>query len=313
MRKGTRTSSFGTSGRINHDSSSFYNSKMYQNVAIKTVTDVEEIDFPKDYENKIILGSSEKMSELPDSCVHLMITSPPYNVTKEYDNNLSLDEYLHLLSKCFSETYRVLVNGGRACINIANVGRKPYIPFSDYISKMMIDMGFNMRGEIIWNKGSSAGVSMAWGSWKSASNPILRDVHEYILIFSKGSYRSCSSQRENTITKEEFMEWTKSVWTMSAESARKVGHPAPFPEELPRRLIHLYSFKNDVVLDPFMGSGTTAVAALNAGRRYVGYDNNPEYVKLAEKRLSVIKRQAIFSFGGCPRRTNSLQTGIKTR
>jgi site-specific DNA-methyltransferase (adenine-specific) len=193
------------------------------------------------------------------------------------------------------------------------VGRKPYIPFSDYISKMMIDMGFNMRGEIIWNKGSSAGVSMAWGSWKSASNPILRDVHEYILIFSKGSYRSCSSQRENTITKEEFMEWTKSVWTMSAESARKVGHPAPFPEELPRRLIHLYSFKNDVVLDPFMGSGTTAVAALNAGRRYVGYDNNPEYVKLAEKRLSVIKRQAIFSFGGCPRRTNSLQTGIKTR
>ena len=301
MRKGTRTSSFGTNGRINHDSSSFYNSKMYQNVAIKTVTDVEEIDFPKDYENKIILGSSEKMSELPDSCVHLMITSPPYNVTKEYDNNLSLDEYLHLLSKCFSETYRVLVNGGRACINIANVGRKPYIPFSDYISKMMIDMGFNMRGEIIWNKGSSAGVSMAWGSWKSASNPILRDVHEYILIFSKGSYRSCSFQRENTITKEEFMEWTKSVWTMSAESARKVGHPAPFPEELPRRLIHLYSFKNDVVLDPFMGSGTTAVAALNTGRRYVGYDNNPEYVKLAEKRLSVIKRQAIFSFGGCPR------------
>jgi site-specific DNA-methyltransferase (adenine-specific) len=312
MRKGTRTSSFGTNGRINHDSSSFYNSKMYQKVAIKTVTDVEEIDFPKDYENKIILGSSEKMTELPNSCVHLMITSPPYNVTKEYDNNLSLDEYLHLLSKCFSETYRVLVNGGRACINIANVGRKPYIPFSDYISKMMIDMGFNMRGEIIWNKGSSAGVSMAWGSWTSASNPILRDVHEYILIFSKGSYRRCSSQMENTITKEQFMEWTKSVWTMSAESARKVGHPAPFPEELPRRLIHLYSFKNDVVLDPFMGSGTTAVAALNTGRRYVGYDNNPEYVKLAEKRLSAIKRQSIFSFSDCPRRKEHLQTNIKS-
>jgi site-specific DNA-methyltransferase (adenine-specific) len=291
-----RTSTFGTSARINHDSSSFYNSNLYQKEAIKSITDVKEIDFPKTYENKIILGSSENMKEIPDSCVHLMITSPPYNVTKEYDNNLTLDEYLSLLFKCFSETYRVLVNGGRACINIANVGRKPYIPFSDYISKMMIDIGFYMRGEVIWYKGSSAGVSMAWGSWISASNPILRDVHEYILVFSKGSYKRTSEGKESTITKEDFMEWTKSIWFMNTISAKKVGHPAPFPEELPRRLIHLYSFKNDIVLDPFIGSGTTAIAALKTGRRYIGYDNNPDYVALANKRLKKIKEQKVFNF-----------------
>src|SRR5215510_8408394 len=137
----------------------------------------------------------------------------------------------------------------RACINVANLGRKPYIPLSDYISKMMVDIGFNMRGEIIWNKAASASPSTAWGSWQSAVNPILRDIHEYILVFSKGTYkREKNNENENTITKEEFMECTKSIWTMKAESARKIGHPAPFPEELPRRLIKLYSFSNDIVL-----------------------------------------------------------------
>ena len=121
------------------------------------------------------------MKEIPDNSVHLMITSPPYNVSKEYDEDLSLDEYLILLKNSFKETYRVLVNGGRACINVANLGRKPYIPLSDYISQIMYEIGFNMRGEIIWNKAASASPSTAWGSWQSASNPILRDVHEYIL------------------------------------------------------------------------------------------------------------------------------------
>ena len=161
------------------------------------------------------------MKEIPDCSVHLMITSPPYNVSKEYDDDLSLNEYLALLKNVFSETYRVLVNGGRACINVANLGRKPYIPLSDYVSKIMIEIGFNMRGEIIWNKAASASPSTAWGSWQSAANPTLRDIHEYILVFSKGDYKRERTkteleQKKNTISKEQFIEWTKSIWTMNA-------------------------------------------------------------------------------------------------
>ncbi|OFX62206.1 MAG: SAM-dependent methyltransferase [Bacteroidetes bacterium GWA2_30_7] len=284
-KNGTTTSSFGTSGRINHDSSKFYNSKMYSNLESKDVADKSENKLPSELLNKFIFGSAENMKELPNNSIHLMITSPPYNVTKEYDDDLSLSEYLKLLENAFKETYRVLINGGRACINVANLGRKPYIPLSDYISKMMLAIGFNMRGEIIWNKAASASPSTAWGSWQSAANPILRDIHEYILVFSKGDYKREKIEKENTIKKEQFMEWTKSIWTMNAESARRIGHPAPFPEELPFRLIQLYSFKNDIILDPFMGSGTTAVSAIKSERNYIGYDTNPEYISLAENRL----------------------------
>jgi len=294
--KGTETSAFGTNGRINHDSSKFYNSKLYKELEVSKVIDKSENDFPVELENQIIQGSAENMNEIPNNSVHLMITSPPYNVSKEYDEDLSLNEYLQLLENSFRETYRVLVNGGRACINVANLGRKPYIPLSDYISKMMIDIGFNMRGEIIWNKAASASPSTAWGSWQSAANPILRDVHEYILVFSKGEYKREKRQKEDTITKEQFMEWTKSIWTFNAESAKKIGHPAPFPEELPYRLIQLYSFKNDIILDPFSGSGTTAVAALKADRKFIGYDINKEYIELARKRIEPFLKQTKLMF-----------------
>ena len=288
MRKGSRTSRFGTTARINHDASQYYSSRLYSEF-----TDVDcpeaaaDNPFPAEYENKIILGSSEQMREIPDYSLHLMVTSPPYNVTKAYDHDLSLAEYLQLLRGVFTETYRVLVNGGRACINVANLGRKPYIPLSDYISMMMIEIGFLMRGEIVWSKSAGAGVSMAWGSWQSASNPVLRDTHEYILVFSKGAFsRKKPADKEDTIQREQFMEWTKSVWRMNPESATKVGHPAPFPVELPYRLIQLYTFTGDVVLDPFMGSGTTAIAARQAGRKYVGYELEAEYVRLAEERIA---------------------------
>lgn len=293
---GTETSAFGTNGRINHDSSKFYNSKLYSELEEKKITDKIENELPLKFINKLILGSAENMIELPNNSVHLMITSPPYNVSKEYDDDLSLKEYLQLLENSFKETFRVLVNGGRACINVANLGRKPYIPLSDYISKMMLEIGFNMRGEIIWNKAASASPSTAWGSWQSAANPILRDVHEYILVFSKGDYKREKEKKENTITKEQFMEWTKSIWTMNAESARRIGHPAPFPEELPFRLIQLYSFKGDIILDPFMGSGTTAVTALKSDRKFVGYDISKEYIDLAEKRIEPLVKQTKIVF-----------------
>ena len=283
---GTSTSSFGTKGRINHDSSKFYDSKLYEEIQSKKVIDKTENPFPEEYLNKVILGSAENMQEIPDNSVHLMITSPPYNVSKDYDKNLSLRQYLELLENSFRETYRVLVNGGRACINVANIGRKPYIPLSDYISQIMINIGFNMRGEIIWNKASSASPSTAWGSWMSATNPILRDIHEYILIFSKGDYDRNKKGKQSTIRKEDFIEWTKSVWVMKAESAKKIGHPAPFPEELPYRLIQLYSFQDDIILDPFMGSGTTAISSLKSHRYFIGYEIEPAYIELCNRRIS---------------------------
>ena len=288
-RKTTVTSTFGSPGREGHDSSAFYGTRLYaERAAAGQAPTGSEAYFenPIGELDVIHQSSCEEMKELPDCSVHLMVTSPPYNVGKEYDNNLTLEEYLAFLMRAWKETYRVLVPGGRACINIANVGRKPYIPLHASIMQDMIELGFLMRGEIIWDKAASASTSTAWGSWQSATNPTLRDTHEYILVFSKGSYRRDKMDgRRSTISKEEFLEFTKSVWGFQSESARKVGHPAPFPVELPYRLIQLYTFSNEIVLDPFMGSGQTALAALKAGRRYVGYELSEEYCKLAEQRI----------------------------
>jgi site-specific DNA-methyltransferase (adenine-specific) len=283
-RKSTVTSTFGSPGREGHDSSAFYNTRLYAGRAPNGNEAYVENLIPA--LDVIYRSSCEEMKELPDCSVHLMVTSPPYNVGKEYDNNLTLEEYLAFLMRVWKETYRVLVPGGRACINIANVGRKPYIPLHASIMRDMIDLGFLMRGEIIWDKAASASTSTAWGSWQSATNPTLRDTHEYILVFSKGSYRREKMDgRKSTISKEEFLEFTKSVWGFPSESAKKVGHPAPFPVELPYRLIQLYTFSNEVVLDPFMGSGQTAIAARKAGRRFMGYEISEDYIKLAQKRI----------------------------
>ena len=285
-RKNTVTSSFGSPGREGHDSSAFYNTRLYTNRAAQRAETEAYMENPLGAVDTIINTSSETMRELPDCSVHLMVTSPPYNVGKEYDNDLTLEEYLSFLMRVWKETYRVLVPGGRACINVANVGRKPYIPLHASIMRDMIDLGFLMRGEIIWDKAASASTSTAWGSWQSATNPTLRDTHEYILVFSKGSFRRDKMDgRRSTISKEEFLEFTKSVWGFPSESAKKVGHPAPFPVELPYRLIQLYTFSDEIVLDPFMGSGQTALAALKAGRHYVGYELSEEYCRLAERRI----------------------------
>jgi len=284
-RNGTITSAFGSPGRIGHDSTKFYNSRLYEGQKLTTRAKYIENPISTSVIDRIYCKSSESMDDIPDYSIHLMVTSPPYNVTKEYDKDLSLNEYRAFLKRVFKETYRVLVTGGRACINIANLGRKPYIPLHTYIIQDMLDIGFLMRGEIIWNKASSASPSTAWGSWLSAGNPVLRDIHEYILIFSKESFSRKKDHKQDTISKEDFLEWTKSVWTFPAVSARSIGHPAPFPEELPHRLIQLYAFKKDIVLDPFCGSGTTCLTALKDGRHYIGYDTVDEYVKLAVQRI----------------------------
>src|SRR5687767_2295035 len=282
--KNTSTSSFGSPGREGHDSSAFYNGRLYAGQP-KAASEAY-VENPISKVDVIVQHTSEEMKELPDCSVHLMVTSPPYNVGKDYDEDLSLEEYLAFLKRVWKETYRVLVSGGRACINVANVGRKPYIPLHAFIMRDMIDLGFLMRGEIIWDKAASASTSTAWGSWQSATNPTLRDTHEYILVFSKGSYRREKMDgRKSTISKDEFLEFTKSVWGFPSESAKKVGHPAPFPVELPYRLIQLYTFSNEIVLDPFMGSGQTAIATLRAGRHFIGYELIEEYCKLANHRI----------------------------
>lgn len=301
-RRATRSSAFGSPGRVSHDSSPFYNARLYGDLQPAAERSAPEAAVPPEVLDRIVPHSSEDMAELPAGCIHLMVTSPPYNAGKEYDRDLTLDEYRALLRRVFAETYRVLVGGGRACINVANLGRKPYVPLHAFIIQDMLDIGFQMRGEVIWDKGSSASSSTAWGSWRSAANPVLRDVHEYVLVFSKESFARKAGGRRSTITRDDFLEWTKSVWTFPAASARKVGHPAPFPEELPRRLIELYTFRGEIILDPFCGAGTTCVAAANAGRHFLGYEIEPKYVHLAEERLAARDRGAPKRRGGAARR-----------
>jgi site-specific DNA-methyltransferase (adenine-specific) len=281
----TKTSKFGVSKRESHDASEYYKRKMSGQKPLVGEVPLQNNYAPGTILDRIFVTSSRNMIEIPDNSVHMMITSPPYNVGKEYDADYSLEVYLKLLTDVFTETYRVLVNGGRVAINVANVGRKPYLPLNCYISRIMQGIGFQMRGEIIWNKSASAGTSTAWGSWQSASNPTLRDVHEYIQVYSKGDYAR-KPVGKSTITKEEFLEYTKSIWSFPAASAKRIGHPAPFPCELPLRLIKLYTYEGDIVLDPFMGSGQTAIAAKSVGRRYIGYDLSQEYTDLANKRIA---------------------------
>ena len=285
----TTTSSFGVSKREGHDSSAYYSSKMYDDlVSHREVGGPQEL--PEELKDVIINGDSRNLP-LPDNCVHLVVTSPPYNASKAYDDDLTLTDYLNLLHDVFKECYRVLTPGGRMVVNVANLGRKPYIPLSSHVNLIMHEIGFMHRGEVIWDKSASAGSSCAWGSFQSASNPCLRDIHEYMLMFSKGDYKlprtksERSEGRIDTISKDDFIKQTKSIWSFSTESARRVNHPAPFPVELPNRCIEMFTFLGDVVLDPFLGSGTTAVAAKQLGRIYVGCDISEEYCSISERRL----------------------------
>ena len=234
--------------------------------------------------DKIFHKSSENMSELENNSVSLTVTSPPYNIGKDSDLDLTDDEYWAMMENIFTETYRVTESGGRLVVNVANLGRKPYIPFSKYFTELLIEIGFIMRGEIIWQKSKGANANFAWGSWLSASNPVIRDIHEYCLVFSKDSLRK-SSQGESSIKKEEFMESTLSIRNINPARAKKIGHPAPFPIELPQKFINLYTYKKDLVLDPFLGSGTTAVAAKLLERNFIGYEIEEKYIAIANNRL----------------------------
>jgi DNA modification methylase len=294
-RKATSTSVFGVGGRESHDASDFY--ARFPPPRLSTDDDVAACDVA----DQIFVGDSRAMAEVADNCIALVVTSPPYFAGKEYEAVLgsghvpsSYIEYLEMLAAVFAECWRILEPGGRIAVNVANLGRKPYRSLSADVTRILQDdIGFLLRGEVIWQKAQGASGNCAWGSFASAANPVLRDVSERVVVGSKGRFdraipRARRKQQglphEDTISKEEFMEATLDVWTMRPESARRVNHPAPFPVELPERFIELYTYKDDVVLDPFMGSGTTAVAAVRIGRHFVGYDTDPEYVDRAKCR-----------------------------
>lgn len=278
----TKTSSFGVGRREGHDSSRFYQRAL---VAV-TETNDRRASTP-DVANEVLEHSAERMSELPDNSIALMVTSPPYHVGKDYDSSGSFEEYLGLLEAVFAETYRVLQPGGRAVVNVANLGRRPYVPLSHEVTARMLRLGFLMRAEVIWRKAKGAGGNCAWGSWRSPANPVIRDVHEYCLCFSKGRFDRVV-KGDSDISAEDFMESTLSIWEIPPESASRVNHPAPFPVELPKRFIQLYTYKGEWILDPFVGSGSTAVAAVLTGRKWIGYDINPEYCELTRKRAAAV-------------------------
>ncbi len=237
-----------------------------------------------------------------------MVTSPPYFTGKDYEVEMgtghipgSYFEYLEMLRDAFDACLTTLEPGGRMAINVANLGRKPYRSLSaDVISILQDDLGMLLRGEIIWQKAKGAGGSCAWGSFRSPQNPVLRDLTERVIIASKGRFDRAITRKQRaerglphiaTIETDEFLEATVDVWEIPSESASRVGHPAPFPVGLPRRLIELYTYEGDLVLDPFMGSGTTAVAAISTGRHYVGFETEAEYVELAEMRVAEARTQ----------------------
>ncbi len=304
----TRTYSFGSSKREGHDASEFYNRNIHGIDLFSVFSHLSALQ-PKrslkpakakpreDWINNIYCHSAENMVHIPDESIGLAFTSPPYNVGKDYEDDLGLVEYLTLIFNVGAEVYRALVPGGRYVVNVANLGRKPYIPLHAYFYGVHAALGFEPAGEIIWQKGKGMSGSCAWGSWLSAKSPRLRDLHEYLLVFTKQGF-SRPDRGESDIAKEDFMSGTLSIWNIAPESAQRVGHPAPFPVELADRVIRLFSYKDDVILDPFCGSGTTCLAAALSGRPYVGYDIAAEYCDLArarienEKEVSLQKRSA---------------------
>ncbi len=297
-REPTSTSSFGVGRRQNHDASKFY--ARFQSPQI---SDDETIVVAPPFDEPCILGDARHMDEVPDGSVALVVTSPPYFAGKQYEENLGEDgvpasylEYLELLHDVFAECVKKLEPGGRIAVNVANLGRKPYRSLaSDVIHILQDRLHLLLRGEVVWKKADGAAGSVAWGSYRKAANPVLRDITERVIIASKGRFdRAISPKKrkesgkpfDTKITADEFMAATLDVWEIPSESARRAKHPAPFPVALPLRLINLYTYEDDLVLDPFMGSGTTLVAAMRKGRKPVGYDLEPEYVEVARARVN---------------------------
>ena len=297
-RRPTSTSNFGVGRREGHDATGFY-----ERFRSPELTTDDTVLPPEPVTEPFVCGDARNMDTIADGSVALVVTSPPYFAGKQYEEELERDgipssylEYLEMLTDVFAECARKLEPGGRIAVNVANLGRKPYRSLSaDVIRILEHDLGLLLRGELVWQKGEGASGSCAWGSWRSPSNPVLRDLTERVIVASKGRFDRARTAKQRaaqglphvtTLLPEDFLTLTLDVWSIPPESARRVGHPAPFPVELPEQLIRLYTYADDLVLDPFMGSGSTLVAAARLGRRYVGYDLDPAYVDMARQRVA---------------------------
>ncbi len=295
-RRSTTTANFGSGRRESHDATPFYDRFTAPEVSRDdTVNPAGELDV-------IHLHDARDQGAVASNSVALVVTSPPYFAGKQYEESLgehgvpaTYFEYLALLHDVFAECKRVLEPGGRIAVNVANLGRKPYRSLAGDVTQILSDLGLLLRGEVVWWKGRAAGGSCAWGSFQRPGNPVLRDVTERVVIAGKGRFDRALSAKQRaerdlpstaTISRDDFMEFTTDLWEIAPESATRLGHPAPFPVALPHRLIDLYTYEGDVVLDPFMGSGSTAVAALRTGRHFIGFDTDPDYVSAAEARLA---------------------------
>jgi site-specific DNA-methyltransferase (adenine-specific) len=298
-RRPTTTSAFGVGRREAHDSSPFY-----ARFTPPLLSDDDRVNAPAVVDT-IWTGDARHMDsdgQIADGSVALVVTSPPYFAGKEYEAALGVGHvpadyhaYLGMLDAVFDQCFTKLEPGGRIAVNVANLGRKPYRSLSRDVIDLLEGRGYLLRGEIIWQKSHAAGGSCAWGTYQRPGNPVLRDVSERIVVASKGRFDRAVNPAtrqaeglpsEGTISMDEFVDATTDIWDIPTESATRVGHPAPFPVELPRRLIELYTYRGDLVLDPFMGSGSTAVAAVRTERHYVGFDTDGEYVALAERRVA---------------------------
>ena len=298
-RASTSTSNFGVGRREGHDSSAFYS-----RFPVPEISEDSEVIRPACV-NRLWVGDARDMDrygDIADSSVALVVTSPPYYAGKEYEEAIgeghipaSYIDYLEMLHDVFAECARKLEPGGRIAVNVANLGRRPYRSLSaDVIDILQNRLKLLLRGEVIWQKARGAGGSCAWGSFQRPGTPVLRDLTERVVIASKGRFdrarpaearAAANLPAIGSATADEYMEATTDLWEIRPASATRVGHPAPFPIELPQRLIDLYTYRGDLVLDPFMGAGTTAVAAVRTGRHYVGFDTDAGYVTLAERRV----------------------------
>jgi site-specific DNA-methyltransferase (adenine-specific) len=223
--------------------------------------------------------------------VDLIITSPPYNLEKEYgtyEDNLTYEKYLDWVHDWLNQAYAALKTGGRICINVPmeiQLNGKQFI-MNDYIN-ILEELGYIRNQLIVWNK-TNINTRTAWGSWKSPSCPNVLQPFEVILVYSKGTKKKVGDKNKIDITRDEFIQYTLGVWDMLPEKAKKIGHPAPFPKDLPYRCMKLFSYQDDLIVDPFMGSGTTAVVAKELNRKYIGFEINKDYIHIAEERLHTL-------------------------
>jgi DNA modification methylase len=255
----------------------------------------ENKNFPEEFVNKILVGDSEViLKNIPDNSVDLVFTSPPYNFGLEYESNEDAhywEVYFEKLFKIFNECIRVLKYGGRIAINIQPLF-SDYIPSHHIISNFFISKQLIWKGEILWEKNNYNCKYTAWGSWKSPSNPYLKYTWEFIEIFCKGDLKKTGNSEHIDISADEFKKWVVAKWSIAPERNMKdYGHPAMFPEELVERILKLFSYKDDIVLDPFNGVGTTTVVAKRLKRKYIGIDTSDKYCKSAKKRIEDLKNK----------------------